>query len=484
MLSGTLFAQTIPDFNTNFGKKVPVEATVNAENTILSTNLAPVPKELKEDIKLLMSVDGDLSISAAPEYSKVTQQKIKELEKRRDCLKISEEKTTDPCAIPLSKFNDVMAKNSDSIRRYKALNDYFIKVEKLRTVIPITYTPAELGNTYDKGAILVPIPPYLQADMKNLMNINSTELDAYASYSLWKDADRKIKELQDSQNCAKLLVDGKDKNDPCFIPREHFNEEMKKYSDSIKRYSQLRSFFKTANKLGGTPKLSFGKLLPVKNIMSAKYFFLYNNDEENIMFINKVGIQSNFSNSFSANADVVSGVLYITKFKMATNISQQTSETDSIAATKLMNGGLLNMSVTVPILFSKYYIGNGKSFVLYAPVEYRFNIDDVKDKVEFNSTYNYHEVSGYIMATIDLLQKESVKDEATLFGALKHSYFTGGSQFESKITDNKFWLTQLTLGIKIKDKYTFSANIPLHSTSDIVKRKQVATFGITFEPGN
>src|SRR5690606_2649771 len=111
----------------------------------------------------------------------------------------------------------------------------------------------------------------------------------------------------------------------------------KKYSDSIQRYRVLRSFFRTANTLGGNPKW-YLRLIPVRNTMSARYFFLDNNDEANVMFINKVGIQTDFSSSYSANANLITGVLFPFKFTMATNISQQTSDDDQVAANKLPNG--------------------------------------------------------------------------------------------------------------------------------------------------
>ena len=463
--SAIYFAQTIPDFNTKFETKNGNKTQISSNSYVLLNDSAPtVPSELKDDMKIFLNIDGSLGTYASVEYAKATQKKIEALEEMQKCLKISEIKSADPCLTKQVDFNEKIKKYGDSIQKYKALNEYFISLKKSETQTTVI-------NTYDSGSILVPIPAYLQPDMQELMGIKEKEVSAFASDSLYKIVENKIKELEVER--------------ATYPPTDasKYSTQIIAYDKTIARYKVLKAFFKTANKLGGTPTY-FSRLFPVKNVMSAKYFFLFNNDEESVMFINKVGIQSNFSSSFSANADVVTGVVGTLKFTMATNISQQTSEKDSVATSKLMNGGLFNVSLLYPLLFSKWYIGNGKKVIIYIPAEYRFNVDDIKDKVAFNSTYNYHEFSAYLMATIDLLQKESVKDEATLFGAVKHSYFIGGSQFESKISDNKFWLTQFTVGIKVKNKYTLSANLPLYSTSSVVKKQQAATLGITFEPSN
>ncbi|SIS80138.1 hypothetical protein SAMN05421789_10728 [Kaistella chaponensis] len=465
-LSSAIYcAQTIPDFNTKFENKNSNKLlTVSNSNLLLRDSVAIIPSNLKDDMKNLLNIEGEVAAYASAEYSKVTQKKIETLEEMQKCLKISEIKSNDPCLTNQSDFNEKMKKYGDSIQKFKALNEYFTYVQKSETETSII-------NTYDTGSILVPIPQYLQPDMQELMGIKENEVSAFACDNLRTIVIKRIDELGQKRKIYSNADTGQ------------YSRQMIAYDKLIARYKALKTFFKTANSLGGTPNY-LSRLLPLRSVMSAKYFFLYNNDEESVMFINKVGIQSNFSSSFSANADVVSGVIFPFKFTMATNISQQTSEKDSVATSKLMNGGLLNISLITPIIFSKWYIGNGKKVIIYIPVEYRFNVDDIKDKVAFNSTYNYHELSGYIMGTVDLLQKESIKDEATLFGAVKHSYFIGGSQFQSKISDNKFWLTQLTVGIKIKNKYTLSANIPIYSTSSVIKKQQAATVGITFEPGN
>src|SRR5690606_17523232 len=107
---------------------------------------------------------------------------------------------------------------------------------------------------------------------------------------------------------------------------------------------------------------------------------------------------------------------------------------------------------------------------------------DINDKVAFNDTYNYAEFSGYVMGTIDLLQKEDVADLATLFAVCKFSYYNGSHQFSSTLSTNKFWTAHASVGIQIKNKYTISANIPFWSDNDIIKNQQIATLGLTFQP--
>ncbi|TXF77756.1 hypothetical protein [Chryseobacterium sp.] len=330
--------------------------------------------------------------------------------------------------------------------------------------------------TYDRARTTVPIPADLKEDMRELMNLYGDELDAYAADSLRAFTNKKLTELYKKQKNTKITLNAEG------LPAKSYYTTMDNYSSLIERYKILRSFFRTANSLGGNPTF-IARIFPVKNLMNAKYFFLYNNDEESVMFIDKLGLQSNFSSTYSANANLVSGVLApFFKFTMATNISQQTSEDDQEAVNKLPNGGLFNVSLLAPLFFSKSYIGNGKKVIFYLPVEYRFNVDDVKDKIAFNETYNYHQFSSYFMGTFDLLQKDADTDLATLFGAFKMSYYNGGNQFSSRLSANKFWTAYATLGIQIKNKYTVSANIPLWSDNDLIKQQQVATLGLTFQP--
>ncbi len=332
------------------------------------------------------------------------------------------------------------------------------------------------SSTYDINRTTVLIPAELKRDMKELLNLTGDRLDAYAADSLRGFTQKKIAELETKRKNRTVTLNTQG------LPTESYYEETAEYSSLIERYKVLRSFLTTANSLGGNPRFR-ARFLPVKNLMNAKYFFLYNNDEESVMFIDKLGLQSNFSSTYSANANLVSGVLApFFKFTMATNISQQTSEDDEEAVNKLPNGGLFNVSLLAPLFFSKSYIGNGKKVIFYLPVEYRFNVDDVQDKIAFNDTYNYHQFSSYFMGTFDLLQKDAETDLATLFGSFKMSYYNGGHQFSSRLSANKFWTAYATLGIQIRNKYTLSANIPLWSDNDLIKQQQIATLGLTFQP--
>lgn len=345
----------------------------------------------------------------------------------------------------------------------------------------------KMQTTYDKGKTTVMIPEELKGDMGSLMGITGDQLDAGGTFDHYKDAKRRIDALIKTRQCTKIEGDtaptGCTKTE--FLPAAGFNDKMMKISDSIERYTVLRDFFEAANGLGGNPSL-WRRFFPVHSVMQAKYFFIYNNDEQGIMFIDKVGLQTDFSSSYSANANLVTGIIPLKplplKFTMATNITQQTSDLDSLAAAKLVNGGLLNFSVLAPVFFSKWYVEEGKKVVFYLPVEYRFNMDNVRDKLAFSDTYHYHELSAYLMGTFDLLQNKSDTDQATLFGAVKMSYYNGGHQFSTKLSANKFWTAQASLGIKIKDKYTLSANIPFWSDDEMIRSQQVATFGITFQP--
>ncbi|MBW8362037.1 MAG: hypothetical protein K0M56_07625 [Kaistella sp.] len=342
--------------------------------------------------------------------------------------------------------------------------------------------------TYDQRQFMVPVPSRLKNDMELLMGITGNHLDARGAFQYNEKSKRRIDSLTMSRDCTRIFGDP-DKPEKCdrisFVSSASFNDKMMAYNDSIKRYQMLREFFKTANVLGGAPTFWRG-FHPIRSTTQAKYFFLDNTDEENIMFINKVGLQSNFSSIYNANATLLTGVIPTwkipLKFSMATNITQQTSERDSIAATKLPNGGLLNVGVLWPAFFKQWYVDNGKKVAFYLPIEYRYNIDDVKDNVAFNDTYYYHELSAYLMGTVDLLQKDDVVDVAALFGAFKMSYYNGGNQFSSRLSANKFWTAYATLGVQIKNKYTVSANIPLWSDNDLIKQQQVATLGLTFQP--
>lgn len=472
-VSSTMSAQ-IPDFNTNLKSNVPPQINVLGENIAgyTSENMIKVPQELQDSMKTYFKIQGDhIDKFSAKEFARINQAEIKTIEEKRDCAKIlvKGEDKGNPCFMPLEKYSTTMVNYLTELEKRKKIDEFLTSV----------YVEAPKSEpTYDKGITTVSIPARLQNDMKLLMGISGDELDAFVAAEYWTTTNKKVDSLTKKRNeikfntseSGRLMVD--------------YNDTYKKYSDSIQRYRVLRSFFRTANTLGGNPKLFWTRFFPVKNTMSARYFFLDNNDEANVMLINKVGIQTDFSSSYSANANLITGVLFPFKFTMATNISQQTSDEDQIAANKLPNGGLWNVSMLMPILFSKSYVGNGKKIIFYVPVEYRFNIDNVEDKIAFNDTYNYHEASTYFMGTFDLLQKDSDTDVASLFGALKFSYFNGNSQFGAKLLTNKFWTANLTLGIQIRDKYTVSANIPLGADDDIIRKQQVATIGLTFQPSN
>lgn len=343
----------------------------------------------------------------------------------------------------------------------------------------------DITNSSNKYS--VKIPDELKEDIKKIYKIEEDNIDARGAFNYVKSARRKLDSLSACRSSTYIVGDpeGLKDNVATFSNEQEYNALMLKYSDYEESITKLLEFFKTANALGGQPKVIRG-VFPIKSISQAKYFFLYNNDEKSVMFINKLGIKTDFSSSYSASADVITGIIPIKfiplKFIMATNISQQTSENDSIAANKLNNGGLLNLSLQYPVFFYKWNVEKNRSVIFYMPLEYRFNVDDIKDKIAFSDSYFYHEISTYFMTSIDLIQHRDEKDAATLFGAIKASYYTGGDQFKSKLNDNKFWLYRLTLGIQIKDKYTISANIPLKSSSSSISDQQIASFGITFQP--
>src|SRR5690606_6744811 len=126
--------------------------------------------------------------------------------------------------------------------------------------------------TYDKGITTASIPPRLQNDMKLLMGISGDELDAFAAAKYQTTANDKINSLITKRASIKINTS---KDDRLLAD---YNDTFKKYSDSIQRYRVLRSFFRTANTLGGNPKW-YLRLIPVRNTMSACYLFFDTNDE-------------------------------------------------------------------------------------------------------------------------------------------------------------------------------------------------------------
>lgn len=487
LVPSALPSQVIPDVNTKLESE-PLSPTAVVIPDFTGSevdDIKEIPESIKKQMSGLVHVTGSkIDKYSAQEYSKLVRMKITSIEKRQKCARIlvKIEDINNPCFIVEEQYYKTMVAYSDSLAKYRAIEDFFVSAFPKMPESPLTY---------DKGKTTVVIPQRLQNDMKELMGINGKYLDARGAYYNDIESRRRRDSLINKRNCTFIAGNFsnqnacKNKKSIRYLTTAAFNDEMGKLNDSIKRYEVLSDFFTTANSLGGSPKLK-RSFAPVQNTMQAKYFFLDNTDEESIMFLTKVGLQSDFNEIYSANATLISGVVPIRwlplKFSMATNITQQTSDNDSVAATKLTNGGLLNVGLLWPFFFRKWYVDNGKKATLYFPVEFRYNIDDIKDKVAFNDTYNYAEFSGYLMGTIDLLQKEDVEDAATLFAVCKVSYYNGSHQFSSTLSANKFLTAHASVGIQIKNKYTISANIPFWSNNDIIKKQQIATFGLTFQP--
>lgn len=257
-------------------------------------------------------------------------------------------------------------------------------------------------------------------------------------------------------------------------------DEENAYQDGIRYFSSL-------NNTGVSGKIFF----PFRNPDQAKAYFFGKDLQEHLKLVQDVMIQRNFDGSNSLNSELISAIVPIPSIPIKLSIGSTITQVDekkidstNIGKNKLPYGGLFNATFTYPLVFTTINTGKeGHLLRIYLPMEYKFNIDEVKDNQPMANSYSFSELSSMAFFSIDLVRSDKSLSKMNLFLGLKGSYYFGNEKFADRIGRRDFSLLQFNTGIKIADKFTIGFNIPLKSNYNSLLESQAASIALKFQPG-
>lgn len=252
-------------------------------------------------------------------------------------------------------------------------------------------------------------------------------------------------------------------------------------------YREGIRYFSSINNTGASGKIFF----PFKNPDQAKEYFFGKDQQENLKLVQDVMIQRNFDGSNSLNSELISAIVPIPSIPIKLSIGSTITQVDekkidstNIGKNKLPYGGLFNATFTYPFVFTTINTGKeGHLLRIYVPMEYKFNIDEVKDNQPMANSYSFSELSSMLFFSIDLVRSDETLSKMNLFAGIKGSYYFGNEKFADRIGRRDFSLLQFNTGIKIAGKFTIGFNIPLKSSYRNLLENQAASIALKFQPG-
>ncbi|MDM1296541.1 hypothetical protein HX021_19825 [Sphingobacterium sp. N143] len=252
-------------------------------------------------------------------------------------------------------------------------------------------------------------------------------------------------------------------------------------------YQEGVHYFSSLNNTGASGKIFF----PFRDPDQAKKYFFGKDKQEYLKLVQDVMIQRNFDGSNSLNSELISAIAPIPSLpiKLAigstiTQVDEKKIDSTNIGKNKLPYGGLFNATFTYPFVFTTINTGKKDHLLrIYVPMEYKFNIDEVKDNQPMANSYSFSELSGMLFMSIDLVRSDETLSKMNLFAGIKGSYYFGNEKFADRIGRRDFSLLQFNTGIKIADKFTIGFNIPLKSSYSNLLESQAASIALKFQPG-
>ncbi|WP_313263604.1 hypothetical protein [Sphingobacterium sp.] len=246
-------------------------------------------------------------------------------------------------------------------------------------------------------------------------------------------------------------------------------------------------YFESLSNTGASGKI----FSPFRDPDQAKEYFFGKDQQEHLMLVQDVMIQRNFDGSNSLNSELISAIVPIPSIpiKLAigstiTQVDEKKIDSTNIGKNKLPYGGLFNATFTYPFVFTTINTGKKDHLLrIYVPIEYKFNIDEVKDNQPMANSYNFNELSSMLFLSIDLVRSDETLSKMNLFAGIKGSYYFGNEKFADRIGRRDFSLLQFNTGIKIADKFTIGFNIPLKSSYRNLLENQAASIALKFQPG-
>ncbi|WP_286844133.1 MULTISPECIES: hypothetical protein [Sphingobacterium] len=348
----------------------------------------------------------------------------------------------------------------------------------------------------------------------NSVHLPSGVVDSTLAPNFIKDSEKRLRTIIEKRKEFKILAEiddkiykevankGKQVKDDESI--KHFNEkeiekileykayeynqaglkletEERAYREAIKYYQSLIKE-SSINKNKG--------IFPFKTPDDAVKHFYGPDKNDHYKLVQDVMVQRNFDGSNSLNSELFSAIVPIPSIpiKLAigstiTQVDEKKIDSTNIGKNKLPYGGFFNATFTYPFVFTETEVSMGKFMRFYIPLEYKFNIDEVKDNQPMAQTYNFHELSSMFFFSIDLVRSEETLSNMNLFAGFKTSYYFGNGKFADRIGSHDFSLLQFNTGVKIAGKFTIGFNIPVYSSSTNMLKNQAASIALKFQPG-